>query len=173
MNRLRSPLIALIVLALSATAVLATKTISDAANTSAVGHAQATAPSSHAPQGGAAEAPDRLSQGTDSTTGTDATTGTKPPDNHGAVISGAASLSFDALKAACGGTLKNKGAYISLIARGIYVFNSSAEKMTCGPAPTTTGTPSPSSSAGTTPTKLHGTANADAKRAAHQPKPPR
>jgi hypothetical protein len=173
-NRLRSPLIALIVLALSATAVFAAKTISDTANTSNVGLAQATVASSHVPQAGAAEAPDKSSEGKDSTTGTDATTGTKPPDNHGATVSGAASLSFDALKTACGGNLKNKGAYMSLIARGLYVFKSSSGKITCGPAPKTSGTTSLSSSVGTTPpTKLHGKANADAKRTAHQPQPPR
>jgi hypothetical protein len=168
-DRLRSPLIALVVLVLSATAVFAAKTISDTANTSSVGLAQASAASSHAPQGVTAGAPDTSSEGTDSTTGTDATTGT----NHGATVSGAASLSLDALKAACGGNLKNKGAYISLIARGLYVFSSSAGKVTCALAPTTTSTSSPSSPAGATTTKLHGKANADAKRAAHQPRPPR
>lgn len=124
-NRLRSPLIALVVLALSATAVFAAKSISDAVNTSSVGLAQANAASGHTPQGGAAEAPDKSSEGTDattgtdSTTGTDATTGTKPTDNHGASVSAAASLSFDDLKTACKGDLKNKGAYMSLIARGL------------------------------------------------------
>jgi len=170
-NRLRSPLIALVVLALSATAVFAAKSISDAVNTSSVGLAQANAASGHAPQGGAADAPEKSPEGTDATTGTDSTTGTKPTDNHGASVSAAANLSFDKLKTACGLDLKNKGAYISLIARGLYVFSSSAGTITCGPVPTTTGTTSPSTSAGTAPTKLHGSANADAKRAAHQPQP--
>jgi hypothetical protein len=168
-NRLRSPLIALVVLALSATAVFAAKTISDTSN---VGLAQANAASSHVPQAGVAEAPDKSPEGKDSTTGTDATTGTKPSDNHGAAVSGAASLSFVALKAACGGTLTNKGAYISLIARGLYVFSSSTGTITCRPAPTTS-TSSPSSSAGATSPKPHGKANADVKRTAHQPQSPR
>jgi len=179
-NRLRSPLIALVVLALSATAVFAARTISDAANTSNAGLAQANAALSHAPEGGAALAPDKSADGkdsttgTDDTTGTDATTGTKPTDNHGASVSAAAKLSLDALKA-CGvnSNLTNKGAYISLIARGLYVFSSSTGTITCGPASTTTGTTSPSTSAGTAPTKLHGKVNADAKRAAHQPQPSR
>ena len=178
MNRLRSPLIALVVLALSATAVFAARTISDTANTSNVGLARANTALSHAPQGGAALAPDKSADGkdsttgTDDTTGTDATTGTKPTDNHGASVSAAANLSFDALSNACGvnSNLRNKGAYISLIARGLYVFD--ATTGTCAPAPKT-GTTSPSTSAGTAPTKLHGKANADAKRLAHQPQPSR
>ena len=176
-NRLRSPLIALVVLALSATAVFAARTISDAANTSNAGLAQANAALSHAPEGGAALAPDKSADGkvsttgTDDTTGTDATTGTKPTDNHGASVSAAAHLSLDMLKA-CGvnSHLTNKGAYISLIARGLYVFDATTGK--CALAPTT-GTTSPSTSAGTAPTKLHGKVNADAKRAAHQPQPSR
>jgi hypothetical protein len=154
----------------SATAVFAARTISDAANTSNAGLAQANAALSHAPLGGAALAPDKSAEGkdsttgTDDTTGTDATTGTKPTDNHGASVSAAANLSLDALNAACHVTLANKGAYISLIARGLYVFD--ATTGTCAPAPKT-GTTSPSTSAGTAPTKLHG--KADAKRAAHQP----
>ena len=176
-NRLRSPMIALVVLALSATAVFAARTISDAANTSNVGPAQANAALSHAPQGGAALAPNKSADGkdsttgTDDTTGTDATTGTKPTDNHGASVSAAAHLSLDMLKA-CGvnSHLTNKGAYISLIARGLYVFDATTGK--CALAPTT-GTTSPSTSAGTAPTKVHGKVNADAKRAAHQPQPSR
>jgi hypothetical protein len=168
-DRLRSPLIALVVLALSATAVFAARTISDSANTSNVGLAQASAASSHGPEALTAKAPDKSSEGADSTTGTDATTGS----NHGATVSGAASLSFDALKAACGGNLKNKGAYISSIARGLYVFTASAGKVTCVSAPTTIHTTTPSSPAATTPAKLHGNANADAKRSAHQPQPAR
>ncbi len=176
-NRLRSPLIALVVLALSATAVFAAKTISDTANASNAGLAQASAALSNAPLGGAALAPDKSAggkdstTGTDDTTGTDATTGTRPTDNHGASVSAAANLSLGALKTACdgnlanGATLANKGAYISRIARGLWVFDATGK---CTLAPTT-GTTSPSTSAGTAPTKLHGKANADAKRAAHQP----
>ena len=170
-NRLRSPLIALVVLALSATAVFAARTISDAANTSNAGLAQANAALSHAPEGGAALAPDKSADGKDSTTGTDATTGTKPMDNHGASVSAAAHLSLGALKACdVNSSLTNKGAYISLIARGLYVFDATTGK--CALAPTT-GTTSPSTSAGTAPTKLHGKVSADAKRAAHQPQPSR
>src|SRR5512140_3898026 len=167
-HRLRSPLIAFVVLALSATAVFAARTISESANASNVGLAQANVAASHAPDAVEVGARNTPSERTDSTTGTDATTGTKPPDNHGATVSGAASLSFDALKAACGGNLKNKGAYISAIARGLYVFTSSAGKVTCAPAATAPRTTSPSSPAATTPPKAHGSANADAKRSAHQ-----
>src|SRR5512140_3074863 len=156
-HRLRSPLIAFVVLALSATAVFAARTISESANASNVGLAQANVAASHAPDAVEVGARNTPSERTDSTTGTDATTGTKPPDNHGPTAPAAASLSFDALKAACGGNLKNKGAYISAIARGLYVFTSSAGKVTCAPAPThTASTTGTDATTGTKPPDNHG-----------------
>jgi hypothetical protein len=188
-NRMRSPLIALVVLALSAGAVFATKSISDAVNASSSGLAQASVASGHALLGdeGAGLAfsgkkPDATTgtdatSGTDDTTGTDSTTGTKPKDNHGATVSAAAHLSFGDLKTLCGGDLKNKGQYISRIARGLYRFDSttgtsvdsSTGTFVCGPAAaTTTGAAPISLPAGTAPTKLHGRANAAAKQAEHR-----
>lgn len=188
MRRFRGLLIALVVLGLSAGAVFASKTISDAANTGPA-HAQAvsglTLPASGSgPQAEPAEAPE-VGEHADSTTGTDATTGTgKPTNNHGAVVSSAAHLSLDELRTLCvasGFVGTNKGAYVSAIARGDLVVTvatvtdattgttsivaqscTMASDATAGTAPTTHGAST---------TKLHGKANAAAKRAAHQPHP--
>jgi hypothetical protein len=173
MNRLRSPLIALVVLALSGTAVFAARSISDAVNTSSAGLARTTVASGNASQGGTVQAPDASSEredsttGTDATTGTDDTTGTRPTDNHGASVSAAAGLSFEDLKAACGGDLKNKGAYISLIARGLYVFDATTGTTACAPAPTTTGTDDTTGTDATTGTKPANNHGASVSAAAH------
>ncbi len=212
MHRFRSLFIALVVLGLSAGAVFASKSISDVVTASSSGLDRAGAASGQqVPVTGAAlqgkhddTAGTDGSTGTDETTGTDDTTGTdsstgtgKPTDNHGAVVSAAAHLSFDQLKALCTGasdgtgfTGKNKGAYISAIARGLLVVtlgtttdgstgSTSVVPQSCTLADASTGTSAPTISGGaptTAPTgsstKLHGQANAAAKRSEHQPQRP-
>jgi hypothetical protein len=165
----RSLVIALVVLGLSAGAVFAVKSISDVANASNTGLAHAQSVSGHTPASGSgdqatpakAAEPDEQA---DSTTGTG-----KPTDNHGAVVSSAAQLSFDQLEARCTPSVfvgTNKGAYMSAIARGELVVT--VAKVTDATTGTgivakscsTTGTTAPT-------TKLHGKANAAAKQAAH------
>jgi hypothetical protein len=176
----RSLAIAFVVLGLSAGAVFAARSLSDASTVSNTGLARAQAVSGQTPATGAgpqaapAKAAEPDEQG-DSTTNTDASTGTgKPADNHGAIVSSAAQLSFDELKALCaasGFAGTNKGAYMSAIARGELVVT--VATVTDG----TTGTGlvatscamAPDSTSGTT--KLHGKANAAAKQAEHQPRP--
>ncbi len=211
-HRFRSLFIALVVLGLSAGAVFASKSISDVvtASNSGLDRAQAAAgqqlPASAAALQGKHDgtAGTDNSSGTDETTGTDDTSGTdsstgtgKPTDNHGAVVSAAAHLSFDQLKAKCTGatdgtgfTGKNKGAYMSAIARGILVVtlgtttdgstgSTSVVLQSCTLADASAGTTAPTVS-GTAPTgaptgnstKLHGQANAAAKRLEHQPQQP-
>ncbi len=204
MSHLRSLVIALVVLGLSAGAVFASRSLADIATASSSGLANASAASGLALPAGrapsltahseassgttATEADDTT--GTDETTGTDSTTGTKPTDNHGAFVSAAAHLSFDELKVACVGfDGKNKGAYISAIARGLLVVTlptdasagttvdtttgTTAPTITCTVAPATaapsgSSPTAPTAASGTAPTRLHGQANAAAKRTLHQ-----
>ena len=171
MSHLRSLAIALVVLGLSAGAVFATKTLSDVANFS---HDTATRTAAVLAPVTTADS----STGTDASTGTDDTTGT---DTHGAFVSAAAHLSFDELKAACAGfDGKNKGAYISAIARGILLVTLPTDATAGTTVDTSTGTTTPTitctlapvpvaptATTGTAPAPLHGSANAAAKRAQH------
>jgi flagellar motor protein MotB len=177
----RSLAIALVVLGLSTGAVFAAKTISDAANASNTGlaHAQAvsgqTPASGSGPQAAPAKGAEPDEQA-DETTGTDSTTGTgKPTDNHGAVVSSAAQLSFDDLKALCatsGFVGTNKGAYMSAIARGeLVVTVAKVTDATTGTGIVAKTCAKATASTTGTATKLHGKANAAAKQAAHQPHP--
>jgi hypothetical protein len=202
-HRFRSLAIALVVLALSAGAVFASKTISDAQSASSAGLARAGAASGLTlPASGTSQlAPTKThdeTAGTDATSGTgddekddssgtDASSGTgKPTDNHGAVVSAAAHLSFEDLQKACGAVLdgKNKGAYVSAVARGLLdvtvVTDSSGgtTSITCALADGSSGTTAPTVQGGTPlvpttpttpPTKLHGRDNAAAKHAEHRP----
>jgi hypothetical protein len=208
-HRFRSLIIALVVLGLSAGAVFASKSISDAVNASNSGHVRAQAvsgltlpASGSAAQDGLAVSHDRTtgsdstagtddperdaSSGTDASAGTDASSGTgKPTDNHGAVVSAAAHLSFEELQTACAGfDGKNKGAFISAIARGLLDVTVSSEasggttSVTCSVPDSSGGTTAPvvhgapntaSPSPATPPTKLHGRDNAAAQQAAHGP----
>lgn len=178
MRHFRSLAIALVVLGLSTGAVFAAKSISDAANASNTGlaHAQAVSGQTLAAGSGHQAAPAKAAEPAEQA---DSTTGTgKPTDNHGAVVSSAAQLSFDDLKALCatsGFVGANKGAYMSAIARGELVVT--VTKVTDGT--TGTGIVAKSCAKGTTSTtgttapttKLHGKANAAGKQAAHQPHP--
>jgi hypothetical protein len=215
-HRFRSLAIAIVVLALSAGAVFASKSISDAANASNTGLARAhgasglTLPANTSPDQVAPTSVDPTTGTSDPTTGTsdpttgtsDPTTGTSDPttgttrpiDTHGAVVSTVAHLSLAELQALCPGfDGKNKGAFISAIARGLLVVTvgvvqdptsgtSSIVAQTCSPGDASAGTtmiegvapvptpgPTPGAPGTTAPTKLHGQANAAAKRAAHQP----
>jgi hypothetical protein len=185
-RQFRSLAIALVVLGLSTGAVFAAKSMSDAANTSNGGPAHAQAVSGQAAAVGFGhqaapakaaepkEQPDSTS-GTDESTGTESTSGTgKPTDNHGAFVSSAAQLSFDQLKALCatsGFVGTNKGAYMSAIARGeLLVTVAKVTDATTGTGLVATSCAMAPATSGTT-TKLHGKANAAAKRAAHQPHP--
>jgi hypothetical protein len=177
-RHLRSLVIALVVLGLSAGAVFAVKSISDVANVSNKGLSHAQAVSGHTPASGFGDqaTPAKAAEPDEQA---DATTGTgKPTDNHGAFVSSAARLSFDELKALCaksGFVGTNKGAYMSAIARGELIVT--VAKVTDG----TTGTgivatscaKASTSTPGTTAptTKLHGKANAAAKQAANKPQP--
>jgi hypothetical protein len=188
-RHLRSLAIAVVVLGLSTGAVFAAKTISDAASASNTGLAHAQSVSGQTPGSGsdpqaapkAAETNEQADSttGSDKTTGTDSTTGTgKPTDNHGAVVSSAAQLSLAQLQSLCaasGFVGANKGAYMSVIARGELTVTvatvtdgttgTGIVATSCAKATTsTTGTTAPT-------TKLHGKTNAAAKQAANQPHP--
>ncbi len=178
-RRVQSLFIALVVLGISAGAVFAGRALSDAAN---AGLDKAQAASDQAlPAAGAA---DERRPDTETTTTAPATTEDESstetqgehPDNHGADVSAAAHLSYDELKAACTGfDGKNKGGYISAIARGELVITltppvapATTPTIACGPAPTTEGATTTQTTTTTAPTKLHGKENAAAKRALHQ-----
>lgn len=243
MRRTQSVFVALVVLAISAGAVFAGGSMSEASGAGlerAAAAAGRAVPSTADPAGQVAPAPTptptptpiptptptapsaAITQPTGTGEEADATTG-QHPDNHGAIVSAAAHLSFDDLddlKTACAGFVgKNKGAYISAIARGELIVTLAAPvaapavtapttalettagttgsvtadpvrtlTITCPltPAPTTTqptaagttaaaaATASPTASPTPTPTpataapaKLHGKANADARKADH------
>ena len=192
MRRAQSPFIALVVLAISAGAVFAGSALSQ---TSTVGlsHAQTasgqTVPaSSHASD---EEKPDPDDAQGIVTTGAEATPDEaaagpdQHPDNHGAIVSAAAKLSFEDLKAACPSTFAGltKGAYISAIARGLLVVTPPVAPTATSTTPTTPTTTlvttiqcsSPATTQASSPTttqtpsKLHGKANADAKKLQHKP----
>jgi hypothetical protein len=156
MRHIQSVFVALVVLAISAGAVFAGRSLSEASGagldraSAAAGQAVPSTPVkpdqvAPTPTPTPTPAPTTpsvaLAQPAGTDEATDATTG-QHPDNHGAIVSAAAHLSFEELEAACPAEFEggNKGAYISAIARGLLVVTLDATPV-APVAPTTLSAP--------------------------------